>query len=168
MTEQNQVQVQEEQAVKIMDGLEIVREDDNYVVVKTNEGKYLRKAKFEEFSSFVAETKEDKIWLFNLLDSADDESANGLKNQVGKHIKVQDVILRPYDKINEETGVTEYGVLTYIITPDRQTYATSSKSVYFTMKGLFQSFGEPAWDDMTIKVGKVKRENGDQIVIKPI
>lgn len=165
-TEVTEVTENQSNVVKLFEGHEVISENENYVTVKVD-GKFKRKAKYKEFNSFVAETKEDKLFLFNALNS-NDETGNGLKDHVGKQIQVQDVILRPYDKVNEDTGATEYGVLTYLITPDKVAYATSSKNVYFTMVQLMEAFGEPSWDDMFVQVGKKKMENGDTITIKPI
>jgi hypothetical protein len=144
-----------------------VREDDNYVIIKTGD-KYSRKAKYNDYSSIKAETREEKIWLMNLLDG-DEETGNGLKEQVGKQIIVADVITRKYDKVNEDTGEMEYGVLTYLITPDKQVFVTSSKSVYFSINKIMDVFGKPTdeiWENITVKVIKEKGTNGDMIKIK--
>lgn len=147
----------------------VVREDENYVIVK-EDGKFVRKAKFNDFSSVKAESREDKIWLLNLMEG-DEESGNGLKDHVGKQIEVANVITRRYDKINEETGQTEYGVLTYLITPDKIAYVTSSKTVYFSITRIMDLFGKPNeedWQNITIKVTKKKGQNGDIINIKMV
>jgi hypothetical protein len=144
-----------------------VREDDNYVIIKTGD-KYSRKAKYNDYSSLEAKTREEKIWLMNLLDG-DEETGNGLKEQVGKQIIVANVITRKYDKVNEETGELEYGVLTYLITPDKQVFVTSSKSVYFSINKIMDVFGKPTdeiWENITVKVIKEKGTNGDMIKIK--
>lgn len=145
---------------------QIVRENDDHVV-KIIDGKYVRKAKYKEYSSFSAETKEEKIWLLNLFDG-DEESGNGLKDHCGKHIKVDHVIFRQYDKINEETGDLEYGVLTYLITPEKVAYVTSSKNVYFSMTHIMEVFGNPTEEewDVTVQAYKKKEKNGDSIKIK--
>jgi hypothetical protein len=148
----------------------VISQNDDYVVIKNEEGKFQRKAKFHEFSSVKAETKADKIWLMNVFEGSED-SANGLKNHVGKQIVVADIILRPYDRINEDSGQQEFGVLTYLITPEKQVFVTSSKSVYFTIKNIMDLFGkpnEPEWENITVKVGKEKGTNGDMIKIKMI
>lgn len=166
LTTQNQEVEVQETAVKLFEGQEVISETENYVTVLVD-GKYKRKAKYKKYNSFVAETKEDKIKLFNAM-NGDEESGNGLKDHVGKQIQVKDVIFMPYDKVNEDTGVTEYGVLTYLITPENVFYATSSKNVYFTMDGLIEAFGDPSWDDMFVQIGKKKMTNGDTITIKPV
>lgn len=150
---------------------EIVQsENDDYVVVKNAEGKFIRKAKFKEFSSVHPKTKEEKIWLLNLMEGSE-ETGQGLKEHVGKQIEVANVITRRYDRINEETGQTEYGVLTYLLTPDRIAYVTSSKTVYFSITRIMDVFGTPdseGWENITVKVGKQKGQNGDIITIKMI
>jgi RNase P/RNase MRP subunit p29 len=147
---------------------EVVREEKNFVVIKNEEGKFVRKAKFNSYTSVKAETKVDKIWMMNLLEGNED-TANGLKEHVGKIIEVADIITRPYDKINEDTGATEYGVLTYLLTPDRVVYVTSSKNVYFSINNIMDTFGapdQPDWENIQIKVLKEKGANGDMIKIK--
>lgn len=150
---------------------EVVSENDNYVVLKDEStGKYMRKAKFSDYSSIVAENRADKMWLLNLLEGAEG-SGNGLKDHVGKQIEVANVITRKYDKINEETGQTEYGVLTYLLTPDKIAYVTSSKSVYFSIVRMMELFGKPTdadWENIVIQVGKVKMTNGDSITIRMV
>lgn len=130
---------------------------EDYDLVIDAEGKYKRKAKYTAWSSVRPETREQKIALMNLLNSGDEATA--LSDFVGAQIVVADVIFNPYDKINEETGEQEYGVLTYIITPDGVPYVTSSKSVYFTLKRMFQVFGEPHYNETeAVKVQVVKKK----------
>jgi hypothetical protein len=147
-----------------------VRETENYVILKDEKGKFVRKAKFHDYSSIVPVTRDEQIWMLGLLEG-DEETGNGLKDHVGKQIEVANIMLRKYDKINEETGQTEYGVLTYLITPDKIAYVTSSKSVYFTITRIMELFGKPddeLWQNIKIKVGKKKAEKGDQITIKMV
>ena len=138
--------------------------------MKDAEGKFKRKAKFKSYSSIVAESRADKMWLLNLLEGNED-SGNGLKDHVGQIIEVQDIITRRYDKINEETGDIEYGVLTYLIAPDKQVFVTSSKTVYFTITRLLQNFGYPGtpeWENIKLKVNKQKGANGDIIKVQMV
>lgn len=160
---QNEVVVQDHQST-------IVKENDHFAIHRSAEGKYSRKAKYTEFSSVVSETRADKIWLLNLLEGVED-TAIGLKDAVGEIIEVQDVIIRPYDSINEDTGEFDYGVLTYLITPEKQVYVTSAKAVYFSVKRIMEVFGKPntpEWENIRIVVTKTKMENGDAINIKMV
>jgi hypothetical protein len=136
-----------------------VKED--YQLTQNAEGKFVRKAVYQPFSSIVPETKEQKISMLNLL-SGDDEKTQPLGEHIGAHISVSNVIFNPYDKVNEETGEIEYGVLTYLVTPEHVVYVTSSKSVYFSMKRIFQVFGEPTYqegEEITVKVVKKQGQN---------
>jgi uncharacterized protein (UPF0297 family) len=149
--------------------IEVVQENEKYTVVK-QDGKYKRVAKYEDYSSVKTETKEEKIWLFNLLEGAED-TGNGLKEHVGKILEVENVITRTYDSLDEETGNTTNGVLTYLLTPDKVAYVTSSKSVYFSIIKLMDLFGKPGsadWENLKLKVVKEKGQNGDMIKIKMV
>lgn len=164
-TTQNEIVTTENAQVDV-----IQSETDKYVVVKQADGKFKRKAKFEEYSSIVAKDRSEKIWLMNLLDG-DAESGNPLKQHIGKQIEIANVITRKYDKINEETGELEYGVLTYLITPDKVPYATSSKSVYFSINRMMDLFGKPTdeeWENIKVQVSSTKGANGDIINIKMV
>ena len=146
----------------------VAQSNDRYDVVVNEEGKYVRKAKYEEFCSVVPQNKAEKVALFNLLEGGE-ENTNGLKDHVGQIIEIENVIFRPYDKVNEETGALEYGVLTYLITPEGVPYVTSSKSVYFSMKNIFKVFGSPVeedWENIKIKVVKKKGLQHQYIDVK--
>ena len=82
-----------------------------------------------------------------------------LNEAVGKKITIADVIIRPYDKVNEDSGEMEYGVLTYMISTDGEAFVTSSKSVYYTLQNVFAVFGTPHWEEeeaVTVQVVKKK------------
>ena len=146
----------------------LVRETDQYVISKTEDGKFVRRAKYEDYSSFKAETRQDKIWLLNIMEG-DEETGNPLSEHIGKVIEVQDIITRKYDKLNEDTGELEYGVLTYLITPDKQAFVTSSKTVYFSVNRIMELFGRPdeeGWENIKLKVGSEKGANGTIIKVK--
>ena len=166
----NEIKTTENMNTEVMPP-EIVRETNEFVIMKDENGKFIRKAKFIDYSSFKAETKEEKIWLLELMSGDDEENANGLKDHVGKQIVVQDIITRTYDKINEDSGQQEFGVLTYLITPEKVAYVTSSKSVYFKVNEIMALFGRPDeedWKNITVKVIKKKGKNGDIINIKMV
>lgn len=151
--------------------LQVVGETEGFVKYYNPETKkYSRKAKFKDYSSVKAETKQEKIWLMNLIEN-DEETGNALSDHVKKEIEVADVITRRYDKVNEDTGELEYGVLTYLLTPEKEAFVTSSKSVYFSVQRIFDLFGKPdeeGWENVKVKVGSEKGQNGTMIKIKLI
>lgn len=148
----------------------IVSESEEYTVHRTPEGKYTRKAKYMELQTYQPETRAEKIWLLNLLEGVED-TAIGMKDYVNETIEIADIIIRKYDAIDEDTGEIENGVLTYLITPERQVYVTSAKAVYFSIKRIIEVFGKPGdsdWENVKVQVTKKKMENGDAINIKMI
>lgn len=168
----NSVATQQENGVELVASRNtVVSETSQYVVSQDAEtGKFSRKAKYNEFSSFVAESRADKIWLLNLFENAED-SGMGLKDNVGVKIEVAHILTRPYDKINEDTGEFEYGVLTYLITPQKEVYVTSAKSVYFSITRIMDLFGKPTdadWENIFVTAYKEKMANGDAIKIKMV
>lgn len=131
-----------------------------YEISKNETGKFVRKAIYQPFSSVVAETREQKINLMNLLNS--DDVAQPLSENTGKQFKISDIIFQPYDKVNEDTGEMEFGCLTYMITNEGIPYVTSSKSVYYTLKQMFLVFGEPHWTEDEQPIVEVVKKKGKQ------
>jgi hypothetical protein len=165
-----QTETTNEVAIVQNGGLVLQSETEGYTIYKDEKGKFVRKAKYSDYSSFEATTREERIWLLNLLEG-EEGTGNGLKDQVGKTIVVQDVIIRKYDRINEDTGFQEDGVLTYLITPEKEVYVTSAKSVYFSITHIMDLFGKPTdpeWENVTVLVGSEKMANGTAIKIKMI
>ena len=85
--------------------------------------------------------------------------AKPLNDCIGNKITIADVIINPYDSVNEDTGEMQYGVLTYMIDTNGEAYVTSSKSVYYTLQNVFKVFGTPHWEEeeaVTVQVVKKK------------
>lgn len=139
--ETNEIVVSEFKQEEIM----MVSPDGKSMVVKDADGKFKRKAIFKYWASVDPQTREEKIALLNLLDS--DEIAHPMKDNVGKIVNMVDVIFNPFNRVNEETGKFEEGVLTYLIESDGKAYVTSSKSVYYTLQNAFKAFGEPHYSN---------------------
>lgn len=171
MTENKDLQTNEiavAEKAELVNGTKI-SENDEFVVVIEN-GKHKRKAKYQDYNSIVPKNREEKVWLANLIDN-DEDTGNGLKDNVKKEIVVADIITRKYDKVDEDTGELVYGVLTYLITPEREAFVTSSKSVYFSIHQYMKMLGYPheeGYENIIVKVGKKKMQNGDSITIKLI
>lgn len=169
----NEVAVKNENAGLVVheSRFETISETESFVVVRDKEsGKFSRKAKYNSYSSIVATDRAEKIWLMNLLEG-EEENGSGLKDNIGAVIEVANIITRPYDKINEENGEVEYGVLTYLITPDKTVYASSSKNVYFSINKMMELFGKPTdetWENISVAVKSEKGTNGDIIKIKMV
>lgn len=127
--------------------LQVVQGNGNqYVVTKGTDGKFTRKTVYQALSTVKSETKEDKIFLVNLL-NGDEELSLQMKQHVGEKINLVDVIFKPYDSLDEETGELSNGVLTYLFDESGKIYVTSSKSVYHTLNNVFLVFGTPRKPD---------------------
>lgn len=123
--------------------VERISADGRFIISIDEKGKHSRKMIYKEFASVKPETREQTIALFKLLN--EEGMATQMKEAVGVEIDLRDVILQPYDSINEDTGVQEYGVVTYLIAQNNEAFVTSSKSVYNTVINLFKAFGEPSY-----------------------
>lgn len=152
---ENNTQTNELAVAGLQQEIALVSPDGKSMIVMDENGKFKRKAIFQPFSSVVAETREQKLALFNLLES--DDIAKPLGDNVGTKIKIVDVVHTPYDAVDEDTGELTNGVLTYLIEGDGTAYVTSSKSVYYTLQNAFKAFGFPHYnegDELTVEVVK--------------
>lgn len=163
----------------ITTGNEIAMAKPAYDIQQNAQGKFERKAIYNDFSSVVAETKEEKIYMMNLLSGGedDDNGAIRMRNAIGVEIDIDDVIIQSYDKLDEDTGNLVYGALTYLFSKEqdengmRKVYVTSSKTVYHTLDRAFKIFGKPGTPEYTglvVKVVSRKGQNHDLVDIKVI
>lgn len=123
---------------------------------------YKRVASYERQLLNIPES--DSVKVFNLLSGS--ENVIQLKTVVGEVIRVTGIITDPYTSVDEKTGALENGVITYM-TDGASYYATSSKSVYWTLKKLVDTFGIPS-DVLSydVEITSTKRTNGDQINLR--
>jgi len=126
-------------------------------VIQQVDGKFIRKAVYQAFSSVNPTTREEKINLFNLLEG---EGALAMNDHVGEKFNLVDVVTNPYDRVDEETGELEYGALTYLFTDDGKVYVTSSKSVYHTIQNLMKVFGEPHYNEEEAPILQIVKRQG--------
>lgn len=167
-TQTNENEIAKQETAEYTPSVLLAQDTEQYALYQDEKGKWKRKAKYKEYSSVKIESREDKIWLANLLDN-DEDTGNGLKKFVGQTIEVADIITRKYDSVDEDSRELSYGVLTYLITPDRTTYVTSSKSVYFSIENYLKMFGNPheeGWENLQLLVKSKAGEKGDQITVK--
>jgi hypothetical protein len=152
----------------------IVEEDDNYIIYKDENGKFKRKKKYVQYFSFEPKDRAEKIELFNLMDGEDSdrEDVKSMNESENVVIEVTRAIFNPYDKINEDTGFREFGVITYLF-DDKQglVYVTSSKSANHTLNEFFQKFEYPhekGYEPVKVQVKKKPAPNGQgkQVILK--
>lgn len=144
----------------------IVRETAEYQIVQLPNGKFKKNMKYQKFHSRTPETEEDQIELYKVFNDENSKLVTPMKNMIDQEITLQHVFITPYDKFDEKTGNVDTGVTCTIQATDGHYYATSSKTVYHTLKGIFQQFGnptQPEFKPLKLKVTGTKRENGVQI-----
>ena len=170
MTNNNNELMVNQETGEIMQSEVIVSETEDFMIVRTPEGKYKKDMKYKSYYSRTPETEEDKIELYNVL-NGDNDDVIQLKNMVGKEISVAHVFASPYQKLDEDTGSVHNMVNTTIQGTDGTYYATSSKSVYWTLNSLMDTFGRPdqeGYKPIKVEVTGTKRQNGLQIDLKLI
>lgn len=164
---ENNTNVNELAVAGLQQEVMMVSPDGKSMVVRDENGKFKRKAIFQAYSSVQAETREQKLALFNLLES--DDIALPMGDNVGKQIKIADVIHNPYDAVDEDTGELTNGVLTYLIEADGTAYVTSSKSVYYTLQNAFKAFGAPHYnegEELNVEIVKKKGREFQYVDVK--
>lgn len=177
MTEQNELQNIANEVTADMNTGEIqptevvVSETQDYKIVRLPNGEFKKNMKYHEYFSRTAETEEEKIELYNVFNGSDNELVTPFNNMVGKNIQIKHVFIQPYESFDEKTGNVTDGVTTTIEDVDGNYYATSSKSVYYTVLNLMKTFGYPSDDNykpINVEVTGTRRQNGVQIDLKLI
>lgn len=150
---------------------QIVQDTPEYKIVQLSDGTFKKNMKYKQYFSRKAETDEEKVELYKVFNGQDDELVTPLKNMVKKEITVKHLFTQPYQSFDETTGVSTDGVTTTIEDIDGNYYATSSKSVYYTLQNLTDTFGRPTdenYKPIKVLVTGTKRTNGIQIDLELI
>ena len=153
----------------ISTGDQVVQDTSDYTIIKKENGKFEKQMKFKEYMSRQPQTDEEKIELYKVFNDSDSGLVNRLSYAVGKTLNIKDVFIRPYESFDEDSGNVIQGAITTIQDTDGNYYATSSKSVYYSLKNIFQSFGAPHMENykpVQVEVTETKQQNGMQINIR--
>lgn len=146
-------------------------ETDDYKVVRLPDGTFKKNMKYKEYFSRTAKDEDEKIELYNVFNDSDSELVTPFNNMVNKEITIKHVFIQPYESFDEKTGNVTNGVTTTIEDVDGSYYATSSKSVYYTINNIMKTFGYPSDENfkpVKVKVTGTRRQNGVQIDLKLI
>lgn len=166
----NDLQVNQELASNGVTVSEILVQDTpEYEIYKLPNGKFEKRMKYQKEWSYVPETQEELLRFFKLMNEQDNPEVTELKNAVGEILEIKNVFHNPYKSFDEETGTTDAGVNTMIETNDDKFFVTSSKSVYWNLKQIFDVFGKPNTPNyLGVKVAVVstKQKRGNQLSLK--
>lgn len=149
----------------------VVQETEEYKIVKLQDGTFKKNMKYKQYFSRIAETEEEQIELYKVFNDSDSDLVTPLGRMVDKEITIKHVFIQPYESFDEKTGNLTDGVTTTIEDVDGSYYATSSKSVYYTIYNIMNTFGYPNnenYQPVKVKVTGTKRQNGIQIDLELI
>lgn len=149
----------------------VVQETATYKIVKLPDGSFKKNMKYQQYFSRTAETEEEQIELYKVFNDSNSELVTPFNNMVNKEITIKDVFIQPYESFDEKTGNLTDGVTTTIEDTEGNYYATSSKSVYYTVLNIMKTFGYPSeevYKPVKVKVTGTKRQNGVQIDLQLI
>lgn len=147
----------------------IVSDTAEYTIVQTPDGKFKKNMKYQPYFSRQAETQDEKVELYRILNEDNNENVFEMKKMVDKEITIEHVFINPYISFDEDTGKNKHGVNCTIQSTDGNYYVTSSKTVYYTLHDLFRTFGYPTdegYEPIKVKVTGTKQKNGIQINLK--
>lgn len=144
----------------------IVEDNEDFTVYKTKDG-YKKEMKYYEFSTVDIDTldNEQQIELYKVFNDSDFEKVVPMRNKVGDKIKIEQFFTRPYNSFDEQTGETKRGVTTTIYDGEKY-YVTSSKSVYFNLINLSQTFAMPGsenYNPIIVEIVGKQQARGVQI-----
>lgn len=124
-----------------------------------NKGKFVRKIKYQEHSSIETSDTKSKLMILEMME--DEKITVPIGEAIGQVLTIGDVIIKPYDKLNEDTGQLEYGALTYIFEPDmKNVYVTSSKTFMMKLLDTLKIYGgiKHYEEDEALKIVPIKKK----------
>lgn len=138
----------------------IKRETEDYKIIKRDDGKFEKVMKYHDFSTRQPETETEKIELFRVFNDEDNtDLVTPMKSLIGETFTITDFYIQAYESFDENTGNSDYGAITTLKTKEKNYITTSSKSVYYTIKNIYNVFGLP----FKVKIIGTQRERGIQI-----
>lgn len=121
----------------------LVSDNPNFSIFKLPNGKFDKRMKYHKFWSFTPTTNEDVEKYYMVFNDKENNLVTPMKEAKGTILTIKNVFFNPYEGFDEETGQTVYGVTSTIEDTNGNFYATSSKTVYYSLKNMFDVFGVP-------------------------
>lgn len=112
------------------------------------------------YCSVKAETMEEKKALYNALESCDVK----LNDIVGQKVKVKDIYIQEYPRVNKETGEPMTNGHRVILFDDEgKTYVTASNYFFVSLAKVINAFGDPkTWKEpLEIEITKRTTKGGN-------
>lgn len=126
---------------------------ENQVSVVREEQSLMSVPASDSYASFVAETKEQKMALYNALMNADER----LGDHINETIELKEVIIEKIELVDEDTGEVVVAPRTVVIDSKGKAYEAVSVGVFSALKRIINIFGEPSAWDTPIKVKIIQK-----------
>lgn len=112
----------------------------------------------KSYCSIIPTSEEEKIKLFNALELCNAK----INDEIGQIIKVKDVYVNEYPKVDKNTGETRTAHRTILFDENGKTHVTASNYFYISLMKLLTVWGEPStWDKpKSIKITQKPVNNG--------
>lgn len=147
----------------------MVQDTPEYSIFQLPTGKFEKRMKYQKEWTYLPETQEELLRFFQLMNEQENPEVSQLKTCVGDIFEIKHVYHNPYQSFDKDTGMTDAGVNTMIETEDGKFLVTSSKSVYWNLKQIFNVFGTPGTDQylgVKVVVTTTKQAKGTQLGLK--
>lgn len=112
------------------------------------------------YTSVKAETKEDKVKLYNISTNPDYKVAD----MINKVIAIKDVYAEVIKMSDKETGELYDTVRIILIDKDGKSYQSISKGIYNSIQKIMALMGPPTWEDpIKVEVKQITRGSGNEV-----
>lgn len=118
---------------------EIANQSQYEVVEKSN---IMSDEALGHFYSMTAETTEQKIALYNAINTPDAR----LSDSINMEIKIKDLLVEIIELADQNTGEMIKVPRTIIVDTEGKTYQCVSIGVFSSLKRIINLFGEPTWE----------------------
>ena len=140
----------------------VVKSTDTYEIVKLDEpdsegNLFEKRMKYKRIATHMPENEKEIVELYAVLNDSTGEKVTPMKEVVGLTFVAKNFYTSPYDSFDGKTGETSRGVTTTIEDSEGNFYATSSKSVYYSVINLYENFGMKPF---ILQIVGIKREKG--------
>lgn len=140
----------------------VVKSTEDYEIVKLDEpdqdgNLFEKRMKYKRIATHMPESENEIVELYAVLNDSTGEKVTPMKEVIGLTFVAKNFYTSPYDSFDGKTGQTSRGVTTTIEDTDGNFYATSSKSVYYSVLNLYENFGMKPF---ILQIVGIKREKG--------
>lgn len=116
----------------------------------------------EFYSSFNAESINDKKKLYNALNSPDFK----ISDCINREIVIKDAVLTPVTIADEKTGEIREAVRSILIDKDGKTYNATSSGIHASLKNIMNIFGGLHFDEgLTVIVQQITTKRGSTLTL---